>query len=268
MATLNTLFGDVLLLEERLKVLVRAAVLDALRNAPLLADTEAVLLSIVRGLEAPLRTQYASMEAKALAFARTVAGGPVAYNEGTGLEAGMLLYRNSALRAASVFVIDLNAEVARMLQTGMQPDAVRRTIANSLSADNPSRALASLLGGLAQAAASGVQETANTTMLSAMANPDTDGLPNADEDKWVWITVEDNRVCDDCEPRHNQIKSLNEWRTLGLPKSGFGVCGDRDRCMILPAEFADEELDLRMPVKLDRKRVMEIGARAKGLAGG
>lgn len=264
MPTLNTLFGDVLLLEERLKPLVRASVLAALRSGDLLGATQDILVEIIRGLEAGLRPQYSVVEGKALRFASSVAGGPVTFTEDAGVTEGLALFRSLALQTAQTFTIELNSLVDRMLRAGVQPEAIRVALVAGLRDEALSRPVVSLLAGLAQAAASGVQQTANSAMISAMAA--TDGLPNEDDEEWVWVTVEDNRVCTDCQPRHNQIKSLTEWRALGLPKAGSTVCGDRCRCMIMPAEFADEELDLNAPIKLDRKRVLEIGARAAQLA--
>lgn len=54
-------------------------------------------------------------------------------------------------------------------------------------------------------------------------------------EKLIWITRADTKVCISCKPRHGQIRTLAEWRRLGLPGSGFSVCGPEDRCQLVPA---------------------------------
>lgn len=62
-----------------------------------------------------------------------------------------------------------------------------------------------------------------------------------------WITVQDQRVCDDCMPRHNKSKTMEAWEVLGLPRTGWSVCRDNCRCVL-----ADSELELPV-IKRERK---------------
>lgn len=45
-----------------------------------------------------------------------------------------------------------------------------------------------------------------------------------------WTTESDENVCDDCEARAGDVRSMLEWEAIGLPKSGFSVCGTNCRC--------------------------------------
>ena len=50
---------------------------------------------------------------------------------------------------------------------------------------------------------------------------------------WVWIT-KFKRSCDSCIPRHNQVKSYNEWERVGLPKSDALICDGNCNCDLVP----------------------------------
>lgn len=69
-----------------------------------------------------------------------------------------------------------------------------------------------------------------------------------DETLFEWISVGDNRVCPDCLSRHKQVKTLKEWFNVGIPGGGFTLCLSSCRCIILPTEYVDDELDLSKPV--------------------
>lgn len=56
----------------------------------------------------------------------------------------------------------------------------------------------------------------------------------AGEILYKWITVGDDVVCTDCEEREGEVRSLGEWQDVGIPASGFSVCGARCRCKIVP----------------------------------
>jgi hypothetical protein len=49
----------------------------------------------------------------------------------------------------------------------------------------------------------------------------------------TWITVQDKKVCDDCGPRHGSTHSATEWIEMGLPRTGWSVCGGRCRCVLV-----------------------------------
>lgn len=53
--------------------------------------------------------------------------------------------------------------------------------------------------------------------------------------KFMWTTVSDQKVCPSCYPRHGKIKTMTEWRRIGLPGSGALVCSEECRCNLVPA---------------------------------
>lgn len=53
--------------------------------------------------------------------------------------------------------------------------------------------------------------------------------------QFMWLTVGDINVCPSCEPRHGKVKSMSQWRAIGLPGSGGLICQAECRCHLIPA---------------------------------
>ena len=64
--------------------------------------------------------------------------------------------------------------------------------------------------------------------------------------QYKWITVGKN-ICPDCKPRHGETGELEYFKTIGMPKSEFSVCGHNCNCMLVPIEYKGE--DLETPIK-------------------
>jgi hypothetical protein len=56
---------------------------------------------------------------------------------------------------------------------------------------------------------------------------------NPDADTWEWLTTS-GHPCEDCEPRHGIVKTYEQWRERGLPRSGFSRCQTRCKCVLVP----------------------------------
>jgi hypothetical protein len=52
------------------------------------------------------------------------------------------------------------------------------------------------------------------------------------EKEWTWI-VESGKPCPDCGPRAGVKKTWAEWESVGLPQSGFSVCGKNCKCSLV-----------------------------------
>jgi len=261
--TLNTFFGTVLVEEENLKRAVEAELKEQFDAQSALNDPVGHARDLVTLTEFLARPVYEKMELFGLRFAKTIADGPVSFAPGPALEEGLSLFRIRAGVVVSNFNTSLRGLVAQLLQAGVAQDEIVGRLLFMFQQELPP--FNTLVNGLRQAAATGVQHVGQQAYLQALASQTTVGVPNEADEEWVWVTVGDSKVCPDCESRHNQIKSLLQWRALGLPKSGHSRCGERDRCLIMPAQFADEEIDLSQPVKLTKAKVAEIGERAAEL---
>ena len=56
-----------------------------------------------------------------------------------------------------------------------------------------------------------------------------------------WVTVSGN-PCPQCADRQGEVETLRFWEDAGFPKSGFSVCQDNCKCVILPVGFESEQL--------------------------
>ena len=52
-----------------------------------------------------------------------------------------------------------------------------------------------------------------------------------------WVSVGSPRICVDCEERIGEVRTWNEWESLGLPASGFSVCKEFCYCQLIPVEI-------------------------------
>ena len=60
----------------------------------------------------------------------------------------------------------------------------------------------------------------------------------------IWITVGDKRTCDPCAGRHNEVKLLAVWESIGMPRGDWGnPCTSRCRCHTFPTGMIDEAIN-------------------------
>jgi hypothetical protein len=69
-----------------------------------------------------------------------------------------------------------------------------------------------------------------------------------DAPAWTWISVRDDRTCEDCDARHGETKSWEEWEAAGLPGVGATRCGYRCRCELIPESEVGKDPDLLKPI--------------------
>ena len=55
--------------------------------------------------------------------------------------------------------------------------------------------------------------------------------------------IGDGKVCVDCEKRQGETGTLEFFKTIGVPASGFSVCQGNCRCLLLPEDYKGENLD-------------------------
>jgi hypothetical protein len=71
-----------------------------------------------------------------------------------------------------------------------------------------------------------------------------------------WITAGGN-VCEDCEPRHGDIATWEEWSAIGTPRSGFSVCKQNCQCQLVPSTYNDKEIQSVVRRKERKKELKE-----------
>ena len=57
---------------------------------------------------------------------------------------------------------------------------------------------------------------------------------HGDRMRFRWVSVGTPKICGDCTARIGQVRSWEEWESLGLPASGFSVCKEFCYCQLVP----------------------------------
>ena len=93
----------------------------------------------------------------------------------------------------------------------------------------------------------GLIAQARGTLGAVLENSKLDLLEARKQRKYRWQTAGFGKVCDDCRPRNQKVKTYKAWRAIGLPRSGFSKCRGYCRCQLYPesAEPIEGILDLK-----------------------
>ena len=52
--------------------------------------------------------------------------------------------------------------------------------------------------------------------------------------EFTWVTVSGHRICSDCEERAGTVLPFSDWEAIGLPGSGWSLCGSYCYCILDP----------------------------------
>lgn len=253
MATILSYFRGVFGVEEKVKSKV-GDLLDKTDPDALIEDMERATALIIFAIAQVLVQLYQQAISVGQRFSQSISGIDVGATIAPIIAAGLDMFERSAGAASEKFQSEVAVSMRRQLANGV-------TLENLTIQPNLFDAWKRQMQ---EAAENTVQYVSNITMQQTLTQaPERAGTGG--DDLWTWITVHDNRVCPDCQVRHRQTRPLREWIELGLPKSGFSVCGDRDRCIVLPADYADESVDLSAPVKLTPADLDKFGTRVEDL---
>lgn len=142
----------------------------------------------------------------------------------------LLVLHNGAFIEANKATLTFQQQVETLRALGMSDESIRQAILLDFVNDNGvyfgayrSAIREQIAGGIHQAYQLGVNETYR------VEDPSGEGM-------YRWTTVGDEKSCDDCAQRAGEERTLEEWQTIGMPKSGFSRCGRRCRCEVTPVE--------------------------------
>ena len=131
---------------------------------------------------------------------------------------------------------NLTSRINSMRLSGMAVSEVRKVLIADLIAGG--RIFGQLRNGVKRISKNAIEEAGNIAAIKAFEQA---GLK-----EYEWITVGKN-ICPDCRPRHGMEGDLGYFRSIGLPKSEFSVCGTNCNCMLVPVQYVGE--DLEAPIK-------------------
>lgn len=129
-------------------------------------------------------------------------------------------------------------------------EAVRRATSRLVGANLPSEALVKAVRDATQRAIRREMQRATREMIRERQ------LAAAEGDTLLrWVSVQDDRVCEDCEARHGHVQTLADWEADGLPGSENTICDGRCRCELVeddaftgPYERGDVQVSVSLEV--------------------
>lgn len=130
-----------------------------------------------------------------------------------------------------VFEGEFKTRYDSMVLGGMDPKAALTV----LKADqvNIGRTFGQYKNGMKNLVLNAIRGSANVSMFEV--------YEESEVELFIWVTVSGD-PCPQCLVRQGEVLTLEGWRALGLPKSGFSVCTDDCKCVLLPEGFHSKQL--------------------------
>ena len=144
-------------------------------------------------------------------------------------DAMTIILSNQISGVAATKAIEIITTVSTMLATGMTNEAIKDVLLNDLQ--NGGRIFGSLKNQFKSTVRSGVTYSANTSAMNE--------FKQAGVKEFRWKTRGKN-ICGDCEMRDGEIGTLEEIANIGLPQSGFSVCGSNCNCQLVAVTYTGE----------------------------
>jgi hypothetical protein len=170
------------------------------------------------------------------------------------VEAGPLLAEMRRFATAQVpgFIGDMSFRFARDSLSDL-----KSKIRAELEADRKAQASRGLDAGPEELLPR-IPDNASEIDTIAWEESDLNPPPGAPLDTlYQWVTVHDSRVCDVCAENHGEVNTLEEWASIGEPRSGACLGGENCRCVLVPADALTDEQQTTIrdmgPIILERK---------------
>ena len=125
-----------------------------------------------------------------------------------------------------IFITRLEREIALLRNAGVADAAILNILGNDLATNGR------IFGEF--------RNTIKRGIVSAIMQASRVGADRVYGDSVMmrWVSVGTPRICPDCEIRIGDIKSWEEWESLGLPASGFSVCKEVCYCQLIPEDVS------------------------------
>ena len=140
---------------------------------------------------------------------------------------------NQIATSAEISALTIEEAIATMRLAGMSDEAIKLTLVTDLKE-----------GGILFGAFRNKLKNNVKNAIQLSANESSNGqFKEAGVEQFQWVTVNDGKVCPDCDERHGETGTLEFIESLGSPGSGFSVCTTNCRCELVPVSYKDENLD-------------------------
>ena len=125
-----------------------------------------------------------------------------------------------------IFITRLEREIALLRNAGVADAAILNILGNDLATNGR------IFGEFRNTIKRGI---VSATMQASRVGADR---VYGDSMMFRWISVGTPKICPDCEIRIGEIRSWDEWESLGFPASGFSVCKEFCYCQLVPEEVS------------------------------
>ena len=130
-----------------------------------------------------------------------------------------------------IFITRLEREIALLRNAGITDAAILNILGNDLATNGR------IFGEFRNTIKRGI---VSATMQASRVGADR---VYGDSMMFRWVSVGTPKICPDCEDRIGEVRSWEEWESLGFPASGFSVCKEFCYCQLVPE-------DIPMPASL------------------
>ena len=135
-------------------------------------------------------------------------------------------------KAINDFTTDLQTRMITLQASGMSRDQAIKTLTD-LNIAGDSILFNTYKNAMKRVVQNGVRGAANAQIF--------DRYLDTKIKLFRWVTVSGD-PCPQCLSRQGQLLTLRGWEAAGFPKSGFSVCGDNCRCILIPVGFESAAL--------------------------
>jgi len=157
---------------------------------------------------------------------------------------------------ANSFTNDIESFIGLMQSSGVSQSEIKNILKNDLA--EAGRIFGSLKNNSASSIRNGIESASNISSRQAFAN--------AGIERFRWVST-GNNVCPDCENRAGVIGEMEYFDTIGLPKSGFSVCGINCQCQLVPIEYKAEGDIIKKEIKTKKIKPVKNFAKKVSLKG-
>lgn len=139
-------------------------------------------------------------------------------------------------------VLSLEDLVTQLRASGATDEVIRQVLKNDLLD-------AGRLFGMYK---NGIKNTLKDAVLSAGNIAAKSAYERSGITEYKWITVS-TKPCPDCTDRHALEGNIEYFETIGLPKSGFSICGTHCQCQLVPSAYKGKGIDAPIIRNVGRK---------------
>jgi hypothetical protein len=143
-----------------------------------------------------------------------------------------IILQNGIKTSAKQTTLDLQELIVNMKASGMSTEEIKKILLRDLENSGP------IFGQFKNS----VKATVTASIGMAGNGAVIQTMQKKGVEKFKWVTTGKN-TCPDCDARHGEIGTMEYFETIGLPQSGFSVCGPNCNCTFVSAGYTGENLD-------------------------